>query len=54
MTVAEVNGPNPQAVNSFDHPDVVGVREHQVTVSGSRCAYVFPAHSITLLRFGFA
>jgi alpha-N-arabinofuranosidase len=54
MSVPEVNGPNPEAMNSFDHPDVVGVREHQVKVGGSRCDYLFPAHSITLLRFGFA
>jgi hypothetical protein len=40
-------------MNSFDHPDAVGVREHRLTVGGSRHEYVFPAHSITLLRFGF-
>jgi alpha-N-arabinofuranosidase len=51
--VSEVNGAGPEAMNSFDHPDAVGVREHRLTVGGSRHEYVFPAHSITLLRFGF-
>ena len=54
MRVAEVNGPGPEATNSFEHPDTVGVREHEVKVRGSRFDYSFPAHSITLLRFGFA
>jgi len=54
VSVAEVNGPGPEAMNSFDHADTVGVREHQAQVSGPSYDYVFPAHSITLLRFGVA
>ncbi len=54
VRVAEVNGPGPEATNSFEHPDTVGVHEHQATVSGSRYDYVFPAHSVTLLRFTLA
>jgi alpha-L-arabinofuranosidase len=54
VNVAEVNGAGPDAMNSFEHPDAVGVRELRLNVGGSRYAYVFPAHSITLLRFGFA
>jgi alpha-N-arabinofuranosidase len=54
VNVAEVNGAGPEAMNSFEHPDAVGVREHRLNVGGSRYDYVFPAHSITLLRFGFA
>lgn len=52
--VAEVNGAGPEAMNSFDHADAVGVREHRLNAGGSRYGYVFPAHSITLLRFGVA
>jgi alpha-N-arabinofuranosidase len=54
VTVAEVNGAGPEAMNSFDHPDAVGVREHRMNLTGSHPDYLFPAHSITLLRFGFA
>jgi alpha-N-arabinofuranosidase len=52
--VAEVNGAGPDAINSFDHPDAVGVREHRMNVGGSGFEYVFSAHSVTVLRFELA
>jgi alpha-N-arabinofuranosidase len=51
VTVAEVNGAGPDVVNSFDHPDAVGVREQQMRLGGSSFEYAFPAHSVTVLRF---
>ncbi len=52
--VAEVNGAGPEAMNSFEHPEAVGVREGRVNVGGSTFDYVFPAHSVTLLRLDMA
>jgi alpha-N-arabinofuranosidase len=46
----EVNGPDPRTVNSFEQPQAVGVRTRAIAVSGSRLAYTFPPHSLTLLR----
>jgi alpha-N-arabinofuranosidase len=54
VSVAEVNGPGPDAMNSFDHPDVVGVQEHRMNLGKSGFEHTFPAHSISVLRFGFA
>jgi alpha-N-arabinofuranosidase len=50
----EVNGPDVDATNSFEHPDRVGVREHRRAASGHRFDYVFPAHSVTMLRLALA
>ena len=54
VDVAEVNGSGPDAMNSFDRPDAVGVREHRMNLGGSSFEYVFPAHSVTVLRFELA
>lgn len=51
---AEVNGVGPEAMNSFDHPDAVGVQEHRLNLGGSTFEYVFPAHSVTVLRLDLA
>jgi alpha-L-arabinofuranosidase len=51
VMVAEVNGPNAASVNSFEAPDVVGVRERRSEVVGGCLEYRFPAHSISVLRF---
>jgi len=48
--VSEVNGPDVDATNSFEHPDRVGVREHRRAVSGHRLEHEFPAHSVSVLR----
>ena len=41
VEVAEVNGATPEATNSFDHPDAVGVREQRMNLGGSGFEY-FP------------
>jgi alpha-N-arabinofuranosidase len=50
VNVAEVNGAGPEAMNSFEHPGAVAVREWRADLGGSALEYVFPPHSITLLR----
>ena len=54
LLVSEVNGPDVDATNSFEHPDRVGVREHRRPVSGHRLEYEFPAHSVSVLRVRLA
>ena len=54
LRVFEVNGPDVDATNSFEHPDRVGVREHRRAVTGHRFDYAFPAHSVSVLRVPLA
>ncbi len=54
VSVSEVNGAGPEAMNSFEHPEAVGVREQRMNLGGSTFEYVFPAHSVTLLRLDMA
>jgi alpha-L-arabinofuranosidase len=54
VKVGEVNGPDVSAMNSFEAPRAVDVRERQATGQGPRLEYVFPAHSVTVLRFDAA
>ena len=51
VKVWEVNGPDVNATNSFQAPRAVDVRERQAAGRGPRLEYVFPAHSVTVLRF---
>ena len=51
VEIAEVNGPEVQATNSFEAPRRVDVRERRVDLGGRRFPYTFPAHSVTVLRF---
>jgi alpha-N-arabinofuranosidase len=46
----EVNGPDVEAMNSFEHPRRVDVREIRATAWSGGLDYVCPAHSITILR----
>jgi alpha-N-arabinofuranosidase len=50
LLVDEVNGDDPAAVNSFEHPAAVGVRERRIAGGGDRLTYAFPAHSVTVMR----
>ena len=50
VTGWEVNGPEVEATNSFEHPRRVDVREVRATARASGLDYVCPAHSITILR----
>ena len=54
MKVWEVNGPDVGATNSFETPRAVDVRERQAAGRGPRLEYVFPAQSVTVLRFDAA
>ena len=54
VIACEVNGPTPFAINSFDRPGEVAVREREVAAAGDRFDYTFPAHSLTLLRLRLA
>jgi alpha-N-arabinofuranosidase len=51
IDVAEVNGPDAGAVNSFEHPRTVEVREYQCAREGHSFVHRFPAHSVSVLRF---
>jgi alpha-N-arabinofuranosidase len=46
----EVNGPDVSAMNSFEEPRRVDVRETRATARPGGLDYVCPAHSITILR----
>jgi len=50
IQVSEVTGPDVGAVNSFERPDVVGVRERKVEGQGRTLDYEFPARSVSVLR----
>ena len=54
MKVWEVNGPDVGATNSFETPQAVDVRERQAAGRGPRLEHVFPAQSVTVLRFDAA
>jgi alpha-N-arabinofuranosidase len=50
VQVSEVNGPDVAAMNSFEHPDVIGARERRLEPGGGKLEYDFPAHSLSVLR----
>ena len=50
VRVWEVNGPEVGAMNSFEHPRRVDVRESRATARSGGLDHVCPAHSITILR----
>jgi alpha-L-arabinofuranosidase len=50
----EVNGGNPDIVNSFEQPQAVGVQEHHLDLAGQDVTYTFPAHSLTVLKLQLA
>src|SRR5262249_23960754 len=50
IQVSEVTGPDVGAMNSFERPDVVSVRERTVDAPGRTLDYEFPAKSISVLR----
>ena len=54
LRVFEVNGPDVDATNSFEHPHRVAVREHRQAVAGHRLDWTFPAHSASVLRVPLA
>jgi len=49
-TAFEINGAVPEIENSFAEPENVKIVEKGVGETGEKFDYVFPAHSITLLK----
>jgi alpha-L-arabinofuranosidase len=49
-TAFEINGASPEVENSFAEPDNVTIVQKGVGETGEKFDYVFPAHSITLLK----
>jgi alpha-L-arabinofuranosidase len=54
VAVEVINGPDVKSVNSFEHPDVVGVRDATLRASGTRFETSFEPHSVTALSFELA
>ena len=48
--VSEITGPDLGATNSFEEPNLVGVREREVEAKGGTLEYEFPARSVSVLR----
>jgi alpha-N-arabinofuranosidase len=49
-TAFEINGASPEIENSFSEPENVRIIQKGVSEAGEKFDYVFPAHSITLLK----
>ena len=54
MTVHEVNGDNPDAINTFARPNAVSVRNSKHEVEGDQVDITFAPHSFTLLEVPLA
>jgi len=54
MSIYEINGTSPEAENSFAEPENIKVVRKDSTQAGEKFDYVFPAHSITLLKLNWA
>jgi len=46
----ELNGPEVMAVNDFDNPEKVKIKDKTIKNAASRFSYVFPAHSATIVE----
>ncbi|MDH7568048.1 MAG: alpha-L-arabinofuranosidase C-terminal domain-containing protein, partial [Armatimonadota bacterium] len=44
-----LTGPNFMARNEWDRPDVVGLREEAIAITGDELTWEFPPHSVTEL-----
>ena len=53
-TSFEINGATPETENSFSEPDNVRISQKEVSGVGDKFDYVFPSHSVTLLKLGLA
>jgi len=45
-----VDGPSPEAKNSFAEPDLVGVRTYSVPAASSELELTFPPHSFSCVE----
>jgi alpha-N-arabinofuranosidase len=50
VEIHEVNAADVSATNSFEEPELVGVRSRQLESAGSTFEHAFPAHSLTVIR----
>ena len=48
--VYELNGPDVMAVNDFDNPERIRIKDRTIKNIGPRFSYVFPAHSATIIE----
>jgi alpha-L-arabinofuranosidase len=48
--VFTINGPSPDAVNSFEQPNLVTTTTRDSSDFGAQFTFEFPAHSVTLLE----
>jgi alpha-L-arabinofuranosidase len=48
----EINGASPTTENSFAKPDAVHTERKTIAKASSRLEYEFPAHSVTVIKFG--
>jgi alpha-N-arabinofuranosidase len=48
--IHEVNAEDVSATNSFEQPELVGVRSRQLESAENRLEHTFPAHSLTVIR----
>jgi alpha-N-arabinofuranosidase len=53
-TAFEINGASPEIENSFSEPENVRIVQKGVGEAGEKFDYVFPPHSITLLKLKVA
>jgi alpha-N-arabinofuranosidase len=49
-TLFEINGATPETENAFSEPDNVRITQKEINGVGDKFDYVFPAHSVTLLK----
>jgi alpha-N-arabinofuranosidase len=49
-TLFEINGTSPEIENSFSKPDNVRIVQKEINRTGDKLDYVFPAHSITVIK----
>jgi alpha-N-arabinofuranosidase len=54
IAVAEVNGPDVGAINSFESPRAVDTTERRIPAPRGAFEHRFPAHSVSVLRFAVA
>jgi len=48
--VYELSGPDVMAVNDFDNPERISIKDKTIKNISSRFSYVFPAHSATIIE----
>ena len=52
--IYELNGPDVMAMNDFDNPERIRIKDKTIKNVSPRFSYVFPAHSATVIEFKVA